>query len=92
MSAYQFYEYDCSRAFMVFKIPPTSRVSSCTKLPHNENFSRYLVAASMASSIFPGLVPLPRLVAPFPPAFPPTMLDIVFVHSLAERPFLLASY
>lgn len=58
---------------------------------HSWNCSRYLVAASTASSTFSGCGPLLTQVDPFPTAFPPTTLEILAAHSLAERPALLAS-
>ncbi len=59
---------------------------------HRWNCSKYLVAASTASLTFSGFVPLPTLVAPLPPAAPPTTPATDFVHSLADSPFLLAPY
>ena len=58
---------------------------------HRWNWSRYFVAASTASSTFSGCGPLLTHVDPFPTAFPPTTLEILAAHSLAERPALLAS-
>ena len=59
---------------------------------HRWNWSRYLVAASTASSTFSGCGPLLTHVDPFPTAFPPTTLATLLAHSLAERPALVASY
>ena len=59
---------------------------------HRWNWTRYLVAASTASSTFSGCGPLLTHVDPFPTAFPPTTSEILAAHSLAERPALPACY
>ena len=59
---------------------------------HRWNCSRYFVAASTPSSSFSGSVPLPTLVAPLPPAAPPTTPETAFAHSLALRPCFEAPY
>jgi len=56
------------------------------------NASRYFPATSTASSTLSTLVPLPILVGALPPALPPTIPETVFAQSLADAPFLLASY
>lgn len=59
--------------------------------PQIPNFSKYLLAASTPSSTFPPSFPCPKEVAPFPPAFPPTISATAPAHFPASAPFPCAS-
>ena len=75
-----FHVYKCN-AFLFYN----------TRSPQSLNRSRYFVATSTASSTLSAFVPFPMLVGAFPPALPPTTLEISLAHSFADAPCLLAS-
>lgn len=63
-----------------------------TRSAHSWSPCRYPVATATASSTLSTLVPLPMLVGALPPALPPTTPETAFAQSVAEAPFLLASW
>src|SRR5690348_4291166 len=58
----------------------------------NLNCSRYIVAASNASSTLLTSVPLPMAIGAFPPALPPTTLETAADQSDDDAPALDAVY
>lgn len=67
------------------------RSSPTALTSHILSSSRYFLAASTPSSTFSPFVPWPMLVAPLPPALPPTISATVEAHLLASTPLPCAS-